>query len=103
VIDPLTEEILPFATAARRLPCLRKGRPVSPATLWRWASHGMRGIKLETCKVGGTTCTSAAAMRRFFAQLSGEADLQATTAPRIPTASDPASARAAAELEQLGI
>jgi hypothetical protein len=27
---------------------------------------------LETCKVGGTTCTSVEALRRFFAAINGE-------------------------------
>ena len=45
-IDPFVESPLPFAEAARRLPRLRNSRPVSPATLWRWAWHGLRGVKL---------------------------------------------------------
>src|SRR5262245_53252899 len=78
-IDPTTETLRPFAEAARRLPRLRSGRPVSPATLWRWASRGVRArdgqpVRLETIKIGGTTCTSLEALARFFARLSGEGE-----------------------------
>jgi hypothetical protein len=81
-IDPLTETTIPFAEAARRLPRLRAGRPVSPATMWRWAAHGLRGVKLETVRVGGTTCTSVEALGRFFAALSGGRAAAATPAAR---------------------
>jgi hypothetical protein len=92
----MTEQTIPFAEAARRLPRLRAGRPVSPATLWRWASRGLRGVRLETVRVGGTTCTSVEALRRFFARLGG--------GEAAPAAAPTARAdRAAKELESLGI
>jgi hypothetical protein len=93
-IDPLTETVIPFAEAARRLPRLRAGRPVNDATLWRWASSGLRGVRLETLRVGGTTCTSAEALRRFFAALNG------TPAPA-PVPSTAGDAEAA--LDRIGI
>jgi hypothetical protein len=73
-IDPTTETLRPFAEAARRLPALRGGKPVHATTLWRWATRGVRGrrgatIRLETLKVGGTTCTSDEALARFFRAL----------------------------------
>jgi len=70
-IDPFAEAVLPFAAAARRLPRTRGDKPVSPATIWRWAVHGLRGVRLETIKIGGTTCTSLQALARFFAALQG--------------------------------
>ena len=82
--DPFTEKPLPFTQAARRLPPMRNGRPVSPATLWRWSSHGVRGVKSEVVKIGGTTCTSLEALRRFFAALNG------TSVPTVPIRSAPA-------------
>jgi hypothetical protein len=95
-IDPLREEVFSLAGAARRLPRVRGNRPVSPATVWRWAAHGLRGIKLDTVKLGGVTCTSADALRRFFARLSGE------TAPSAPLASAPGP-DAAKQLDEIGI
>ncbi len=95
-IDPLTETTIPLAEAARRLPRLRAGRPVSPATLWRWASHGLRGVRLQTVRVGGTTCTSTEALNRFFAALNGE-----TAAA--PCAAASSADKAAAELDRIGL
>jgi hypothetical protein len=46
-IDPLAEELLTFAEAAKRLPRLRAGRPINPSTLWRWTRSGARGISAE--------------------------------------------------------
>jgi hypothetical protein len=71
-IDLLSENPRPLSQEARDLPRLRGGKSVSPSTIWRWSRFGIRGVKLETIKIGGTTCTSAAALRRFFARLSGE-------------------------------
>jgi len=74
-IDPTTETLRPLAEAARRLPPLRGNRPVSPATLWRWSARGLtardgRAVRLETIRIGGTTCTSDQALSRFFHALS---------------------------------
>jgi hypothetical protein len=71
-IDPLAEEVLSMSQAARRLPRLRADRPVSPSTLWRWATNGLRGTRLEIIRVGGTTCTSVEALGRFFTALNGD-------------------------------
>jgi hypothetical protein len=68
-IDALSEELLTFSQAAKRLPRMRNGKPVAPSTFWRWATAGLRGVRLETTKVGGATCTSVAALRRFLAAL----------------------------------
>jgi Protein of unknown function (DUF1580) len=74
-IDANNEALRPFAEAARRLPALRGGKPVHPATVWRWATRGVRGrdgaaIRLESIKVGGMCCTSDEALVRFFYALS---------------------------------
>ncbi len=91
----LSETVLPLAEAARRLPRLRAGRPVSPATLWRWKSRGVRGVKLETLTVGGTCCTSLEALQRFCAALNG----RAAQAPA-PQLADPAVEQ---QLDAIGI
>jgi hypothetical protein len=87
VIDTSTEIVLPFSAAARRIPSIRAGRPVSPATLWRWASVGCRGrngqrIKLETIRIGGSTCTSLEALKRFFHRLSETGEERSQAAPQ---------------------
>ena len=97
MIDPLVEEILPLAEAARRLPRLRAGRPTHPSTLWRWASRGVRGVRLETVRVGGTTATSTEALKRFCAALNGEPAAAPSPAPIT------APGRTEAELDAIGL
>jgi hypothetical protein len=60
------EKPITLAEAAK----LAKSRPPSRATLYRWISPGVNGIRLETIRVGGSTCTSEAALQRFFDRLS---------------------------------
>lgn len=69
----LHEEVLTFREATRRLPRRSSGRHPHPATLYRWATEGLRGVRLETIQVGGTLCTSIEALQRFFEQLGNEA------------------------------
>jgi hypothetical protein len=73
-IDPNTETLRSYAEAARRLPALRAGRAVSPATVWRWTRRGVRArsgatVRLEAIRVGGTCCTSDEGLARFFRAL----------------------------------
>jgi hypothetical protein len=55
------EKPLTLADAARLLP----KRP-NPATLWRWRTKGVRGVKLETVLIGGRRYVSRAALRQFI-------------------------------------
>ena len=74
--DDITREcVLSFAEAAKQLPLRRGGRRVHVATLYRWASAGLRGVRLETLRVGGTLCTSLKALQRFFDALSDRSSL----------------------------
>jgi hypothetical protein len=93
-IDPLAEEILSFAAAARRIPRIRNNRPVSPSTIWRWATDGVRNVRLETTQIGGTRCTSMEALRRFFARLNGEP---------APAALPPSAPAVERQLDAIGI
>jgi hypothetical protein len=68
-IDPLSEETMPLAAAARKLPCLRNGRPIRVSTLWRWATRGVRGVRLDTAYVGSVRVTTEASLREFFERL----------------------------------
>jgi len=58
------EELLTLTDAAHETP----GRP-TVRTLWRWSSKGVRGVRLQTLKVGGRTFTSREALNRFLAEL----------------------------------
>lgn len=71
-VDPSTpeiEELRPLALAVDWLPTRRRGKPAHAATLFRWASKGLHGVKLEVVQVGGTKCTSREALARFFKKL----------------------------------
>jgi hypothetical protein len=63
------DRLITLRQAATTLPCRRVGRPTHASTLWRWATQGLRGVKLEIVQVGGTKCTSREALDRFFEQL----------------------------------
>lgn len=62
MIDPATEELIPFQQAGRRIP----GNP-SVCALHRWRLSGVRGAKLESLLCGGKRFTSAEAIQRFIA------------------------------------
>jgi hypothetical protein len=69
----LTEELFPLCEAPRH-------HPVAPvphvSTYFRWAFRGVGPdrVKLETVKLGGRRYTSRAALTRFVAKLTGEAE-----------------------------
>jgi hypothetical protein len=65
----LSEEIRSLTNATKFLPSRRGDRPPHVSCLFRWARHGLRGVRLETIRVGGTLCTSKEALERFFARL----------------------------------
>ncbi|MFH1918785.1 MAG: DUF1580 domain-containing protein [Planctomycetota bacterium] len=102
-IDLNTEEVLPFALAARRVPG-RNGKGVAVSTLFRWASRGVRGIRLEFLQTGGVMSTSTEALQRFFDALT-EQTVSANGTPREPTPRErsAASEKAKRELAQAGI
>lgn len=77
-IDVQKERTLPLGKA-RGLPWLkgRGGEPISVHSLRRWSLHGLRGVVLETVRMGGTTYTSTEAILRFLASLN-ETDARPT-------------------------
>jgi len=70
MIDIKKEKVVSFSEACEFLPRRRAGRNPNPATLYNWAKKGIRGIRLETIRIGGTLCTSIEALQRFFDRLS---------------------------------
>jgi hypothetical protein len=73
MIDPLSENLITLAEAARLCPRRRRGRPSHVSSIYRWSTNGCRGVRLETIQVGGTRCTSREALARFFQVLTVEA------------------------------
>lgn len=100
-IDPLSEQLISFAEAARLLPARRAGKRPHTSCLYRWSVSGCKGVVLESCQCGGTRVTSREALARFIAALSRPG---AVTSPsyRTPAQRERAAAAAAAELERDG-
>jgi hypothetical protein len=68
----LNETLLTLAQAAKRFPSESRIGHLDPATLWRWATRGVRlsdgrRLKLETIKLAGRFLTSEQALQRFVA------------------------------------
>jgi hypothetical protein len=108
VIDSTTEEVIPLTEAANRLPRRRRGRKAHVSTLYRWAQAGCRGVRLETIQIGGTCCTSAEALQRFFETLTVARSADAAHQPGAPLTRRTSarrlrdSERAGRELEAMG-
>jgi uncharacterized protein DUF1580 len=72
-IDLTAETPIPLKIAARHRLIRAKsrdGRAVNFSTIYRWALHGVRGVRLETIRIGATLCTTEAAIVRFIERLS---------------------------------
>jgi hypothetical protein len=70
MIDLSTEATLTLADAAKLLPSVRMGRPVSYQCVLRWVKEGSRRsdgriVKLEAVRLGGRLITSKEALQRF--------------------------------------
>ncbi len=108
MIDHRIETVRTLTEAAAGLPRRRGGKRVNVATLYRWATHGCRGVRLETIQIGGTRCTSQEALQRFFVKLTNSdrdpvfADGGTNHSSPIPRRERDAKA-VEAELERLGI
>ena len=61
-IDLKSDELISFAAAARTCP----GKSVDPQTIYRWAKHGVRGVRLDSCKVGRHRYTTEDAVVEFI-------------------------------------
>lgn len=64
-IDLHNETLFPLSEVPARLP-RRRGRRVHLQSVHRWARRGLRGVVLETVRVGHSRYTSAEALRRFL-------------------------------------
>lgn len=105
----ITDEILAggglsLAQAARRFPPYRGDRPVNPSTVFRWITVGIRfadgqRIRLDAVRLGGRWLTSGQALARFMAAQTPQAEGK----PARPVQANRRAARAAEQLDRLGI
>lgn len=83
-IDILAETLVTIPQASALLPPDDSGRRPHIATIYRWMLRGIRGVKLETCLVGGKRFTSHEALQRFSEALTRAAQGKAPV-PRTST------------------
>jgi len=69
------------ATHLASMPRRRAGKRPHKSTLYRWGSHGFRGVRLDVLRIGSTLCTSREALQRFFERTT-EADPHLGRSPR---------------------
>ena len=61
------ETLIPVTRAAQFCP----GRPAG-STMCRWCIKGVKGVRLESLRIGGKRMTSGPAVKRFLAALNAE-------------------------------
>jgi hypothetical protein len=104
--DIYHEKLLTLPQAAATLP-RKRGKRVHASTIYRWIRHGVRGIRLESCLVGTTRCTSLPAVRRFSQKLSrvkeGERSANNVATPRSLRRAERDNARAKKALQDMKV
>lgn len=73
MIDTGVENLIPLRDVPRCLPLRPNGKRLHISAVYRWTLRGVKGIRLETVKIGGTTYTSREAIQRFSERLTGVA------------------------------
>jgi hypothetical protein len=69
MVDIASEKLLTLANAALLRPLRRDGKATHVSTVHRWITTGIRGVKLEAVRIGGTWFTSIQAVQRFADRL----------------------------------
>lgn len=65
MIDVTTEALVPLNQVPKLLPPRPSGKRLHISAVYRWVQRGVRGVKLESVRIGGTTYTSREALQRF--------------------------------------
>lgn len=68
MIDPLNDELLTAAEAAKLCPRVGGKKP-HLTCIWRWAKEGVGGIRLEHVVISRTLFTTREALCQFFRDL----------------------------------
>ncbi len=104
MIDIKTERLIPLREVPQLgiIPARRSGSRLNVSTIYRWALHGQRGIKLESLKIGGQRVTSLNAIQTFCTALARN-EVVAPNPKTKQLASLKRSKEVEAELDQVGI
>lgn len=79
------------------------GLDLHVSTLHRWRLRGIKGIRLETCRIGGRRVTSREAVQRFNEQVTAVADGASVPRTESSVAREKRLQRVERELEAAGI
>lgn len=96
MIDIHSEQLINLRTAAKLRPCGRNGRPTHISTIHRWIQRGVRGVRLEAVRIGGSLFTSREALQRFADRLTAPPVLNP-----LPPAANPHGSEAAKADQEL--
>ena len=103
-IDPITETLVKLAEVPRLtwMPRPRRKR-LHTSTIFRWTKRGLRGVVLETIRIGGTLYTSEEALLRFFDRQSSSETAGEALPSQIPRTRRGAIKAAERRLDSVGI
>lgn len=59
----------PLVELARDVPRRSDRGPVDVSTLVRWALKGVGGVRLDVIRIGGTLCSTPAALKAFLREI----------------------------------
>jgi hypothetical protein len=65
MIEIESETLIPLREVSKLLPVRPNGRRVHISAIYRWVQRGIKGVRLEAIRIGGTTYTSREALQRF--------------------------------------
>ena len=68
MIDIAEETILSLGEATRAVPAI-EGKHPNASTIFRWTRDGVRGVRLDSIRLGRRLCTSREALQRFVVAL----------------------------------
>ena len=81
MVDITQESLVPLREVPRHLPPRPNGKRVHISACYRWVSRGVRGVRLEAIRIGGSTFTSLEALQRFADHLGAPGAVRTTPEP----------------------
>jgi hypothetical protein len=82
MIDIQTEDLVEIQKVPDVLP-KNGGRKIHLATVYRWLSRGLSGVRLETCCIGARRYTSREALQRFSETVTAVRDGTVLNVPKV--------------------
>lgn len=103
MIDILHEKLVPLRDVPSLpfIPSRRQGKKLNKTTLYRWATKGSKGRRLETVLVGAERCTTVEALKKFFA--AGTEDVACPARTEVQTDATAKRLTIEKELDKLGL